>query len=560
MSLKLAKLFYSLNRIRALLYAIFLEIFPRQVIRFLKQGTMNVESNLTCNIPDVCNFETNSKTRRGNLVLLDSFSIPHWALINTIVARHIAKNTSSTVVTFNFLGRNFSENTLYKSLGIIGHLQIRLNPISFLKVFATYIIICHKIHSGTKIIDLNVYKINIGIDVYESYLRRGHPTLDSHSPDFYRELWRAIKQCIFFSPLFIKKKISAVLVSHDNYVGPGLLSKMAFRYAVPVILANPFEINILNEPFQLYKRFARYNVYFSSQSYDWQEKWLHRAKIELQSRLKGEIGVGTMTYQKASSFTSHRIEKQIVKNQNKKLLILSHDFFDNPHAYSKMLFDDFIDWMTFVANCCRENGIDCYIKLHRDFSDIEYRIVLDFQKKNPHCMIVNPEVSYHQLFDEGIRFVTTCYGSAGHELPLLGFTVINSSYNPHIAFSFNHHASTKEEYYYLLKRQIPIVIDQKLELEIYKFYAVHSFLMWPDSYNMDSFSNYNSACDSDFTKQKALRYLENHFARINNLVNINFLDALFSKRVFSVEKSLPNELQFRYLNDASYESFFGKFK
>jgi hypothetical protein len=545
-----------LNQLNATILGVILEIIPNRAFSFLRHGRSKDELDLTLNVSSPKNILKNDY---GKLVLMDSFVTPHWALINAVAASKVAEITSSKMMTFGFSKRNLSEDTLYRSLGVNNHLKIRLNPLLFIKAIAVYVNLNQKIYSGTKIIDLHIDKVNIGIDVYESFLRRGHATVDLNSRDLYRELWRGIQQHLYFKPLFIDKKVTALLVSHDNYVGPGLLTRMAFHYKVPVILINPFEINILSRPFHLYERFARYRVYFSAQSENWRELSLHKAQIELRRRISGEIGIGTMGYQRKSAFTQHRIENQISPSQHKKLLVLSHDFFDNPHAYTRMLFDDFIDWLSFVADCCAKNRIDCYIKLHRDFSEIEYQIVLEFQTRNPFVVIVDPEVSYHQLFDEGIRFVTTCYGSAGHELPLLGFTVINASYNPHVAFSFNHHAGTKDEYYNLLKDQIPIVIDETLRNEIYMFYSVHSFLMWPDSFNMKSFSEFNSFCDSAFVGQKALRYLENHFYEISELLSTNLEDAIAERRVFSVEKSLPRDLQQNFAGETHYESFFNKF-
>jgi hypothetical protein len=545
-----------LSRLSASLLGVFLETTSNQVFSFLRHGKSKHKSDLTLKVLNPIKI---SKSDCGKLVLMDSFVTPHWALINAIAASKIAEKTLSNVMTFGFSKRNLSEDTLYRSLGVDSHLRIKLNLTLFIEAIAIYVNLNRKVYSGVKIIDLHIDKVNIGIDVYESYLRRGHATVDLNSRDLYRELWRGIQQYLYFKPLFTNEKVTALLVSHDNYVGPGLLTRMAFRYKVPVILINPFEINVVSQPFHLYERFARYRVYFSAQSENWKELSLHKAQVELQRRVSGEIGIGTMSYQRKSAFTQHRIEKQILPSQNMKLLVLSHDFFDNPHAYSRMLFDDFIDWLSFVADCCAKNRIDCYIKLHRDFSDIEYRIVLEFQSRNPFVVIVDPEVSYHQLFEEGVRFVTTCYGSAGHELPLLGFTVINASYNPHVAFSFNHHASTKDEYYSLLKNQIPIVVNENLKREIYMFYSVHSFLMWPDSYNMKSFSDFYSLCDSDFASREALSYLEHHFSEICELVYRNLEEAIAEKRVFSVEKGLPRDLQQNFANDTHYESFFNKF-
>ena len=44
----------------------------------------------------------------------------------------------------------------------------------------------------------------------------------------------------------------------------------------------------------------------------------------------------------------------------------------------------------------------------------------------PRFALIPSETSFHQLADEGIQFALTCYGSIGHECPLLDIQVINA--------------------------------------------------------------------------------------------------------------------------------------
>jgi len=413
---------------------------------------------------------------------------------------------------------------------------------------------------NNQIIDFQIDGLNLGLDIYESFLRRGHATFNILERDLYRELWRGIVEYHYFLSKFADKRVTAVLVSHDNYVGPGLLTRLAYKFGIPVILINPFEINIVSNSFQNYERFLNYKKYFAAQSADWRKHAIQESQRELSKRISGDVGVGTMKYQIKSSFTTHRIPRQIQVTSNKKLLVLAHDFFDNPHAYSKMSFDDFYQWLIFVAETCEAESIDCYIKMHRDFSDIELEVLLDFKTQFPSITILDPEVSYHQLYEEGIRFVTTCYGSAGHELPLLGFTVINASYNPHIAYSFNLHPFTKSDYRRLISEQSPLILDDEKRLELYEFFAVHSYLMWPDSFNFESYNKFLEICGNHISGEKAISYLVENFDSIRNKVLLNLQQALRSQRTFSVEASLCASDQSRFPSGITGESFFDNFK
>lgn len=557
MSIKLRTYrFRLLGYITVAIIGMLLEVLPIQSLRNYRFRTLNRDLRLS---NAVNTRSSRSRLSSRSWVLMDSFPVPHWGLINSIAGRDLASATDSELATFSFSARNFTEKSLYSSLGVENHLRIHYKFHTFLTGLAIYSRLTRRIISGAKVIDLQLGEVNIGLDVYESFLRRGHPTLDLMSRDLYRELWRGVKQYVYFKPLFTRHTITAVLVSHDNYVGSGLLSRMAYQFEVPVFLINPFEINIVSRPFHLNERFQRYREYFLAQTNEWKEVRVEQARDELTRRINGEIGVGKMNYQIKSAFTHHTVKRQINPTSNKKILILSHDFFDNPHGISRMLFDDFIDWLTFVSDCCRIENIDCYIKLHRDFSELELGVVIKFQQDHPHVLIVDSETSYHQLYLEGIRFVTTCYGSAAHELPLLGFTVINSSYNPHIAFSFSHHAKSKDHYKKLLVEQPKIVIGRDLENEIYMFYSVHSFLMWPDSFNFNSFEEFLSESGADFFSKDCLQYLDNHFDEIVSNVSANLQAALATRRNFSVERFLDLEMQQHFSTQASSDSLFNRF-
>lgn len=262
-----------------------------------------------------------------------------------------------------------------------------------------------------------------------------------------------------------------MLVSHDNYIGPGLLAHMAFSFKTPVILANSVSLSMPTAPFQLYEKLRRFGIYASEIPPNELTAGISWAESELKNRVVGKIGVG-MDYQLKSAFTTDKLSRQTSDTGDTKVLILTHDFFDNPHGYGRMLFDDFYLWLEFLSEVSTETNYEWLIKPHRDYSNLEFQIINDFVDKFPNIKLVDPETSYHQLREEGVKFALTCYGSAGHELPLLGFTVINASYNPHIAYSFNIHAKTIGEYKQILM-DLPNKALNSIDLkEVYQYYFI----------------------------------------------------------------------------------------
>ena len=522
--------------------AVCLELIPRALIRTIR-GDFYFSNYSKATLARLKQEFDSSDDRRGKYVLLDAFPLPHWVLLNGIVAQQLNEKFGTQSATFDFSNRVGPVEELFNAAGIKNHLRIRLDARGWARAIFCYINVIRWIGAGHKLIDLELNGVNIGLDIYESVLRRGHATVDYTHIDTYRELWRGVKQYYFFLPKFENKLIAFALLSHDNYVGPGLLSRIAFNYGVPVILANPFEIDIVTKPFELYERFQHYPRYFDALTEAKKDEFLSEAKKYLKMRIEGEVGIGTMRYQILSAFNSQTLPRQTSNSTRSKVLVLAHDFFDNPHGYRKMPFDDFLDWLYFIAEVAEVTDHEWYIKIHRDYSEIEHAIISQFVDSHPKFVLLSPDVSYGQLYREGIRHATTCFGSAGHELPLLNFTVINASYNPHVSYDFNLHAHSRDEYKKFLIELPTLELNSERLNQLYEFYVVHTFLMWPDSFNFTSYADFNQYVDGDLTSDKAVGWLLDNFAEIKNRTLANLASALEFGRKFSVESGLPPEMQ-----------------
>jgi len=137
-----------------------------------------------------------------------------------------------------------------------------------------------------------------------------------------------------------------------------------------------------------------------------------------------------------------------------------------------MMFNDFYDWLSYLVKISNQTNYDWYIKPHPDLlpGTLEHlqEIVLDKS-----CIkLVSADVSFHQLKSEGLDTALTCFGSIGHELPLLGINVVNAAYNPHISFDFNYHPKSIKEYEKLLFK-LPELKKKNANDDIYKFYYMN---------------------------------------------------------------------------------------
>ena len=503
-------------------------------------------------------FEKRTSITNSKMILLDYFPIPHWIGINSIAARVIQEKTGGKIFAFGFMKPFKNTKDLYSAFGISNHVQIKIGLQQIPELWKLYKNIVLSISKSEDVFTIELDTVKIGIPIYESILRSGKITVDIDDIETYKQIYRGLLQYIYFRKLFSENRIEAILVSHDCYIGPGLLDHMAHRFGIPSIYVNPFEINLPYKPQQLYSRFERYPEYFKAIPPEIRDLGVAQAKSDLNLRLSGKIGI-KMRYQEQSAFESTNLPNQLEINANLNVLVATHDFYDNPHAYGEMLFHDFFIWLEFLNEVSSETNYNWYLKCHKDSSLHQRKEIEKFSLKHPRFKVIDPSVSFHQLSNEGLDFVLTCYGSVGHELPLLGINVLNSSYNPHIAYDFNLHANSVANYRELILKLKELSCREISITEVYEFFYVHNYLMSPDSYIFSSYTEYLNSINNRMQSDLALTYLFKNYELINNKVRTELLKSLKERRVFSIEGILELEKQLIYPISENNRYFFDKF-
>jgi hypothetical protein len=327
----------------------------------------------------------------------------------------------------------------------------------------------------------------VGIDIYESYLRNGKPTVDLNDPEVFKLFSKAIELIEFWKSYFNRNKVSAVIVWHDSYLN-NMLVKVAYTNNVPVYIPNLTYSTYSNAPFTFYQFCSSYHKYFSLLDKKEQEAGLLTGKELLAARIGKNI-----TANDSAEKTTFQVEikkQRILKESDKlKVLICTHCFFDNPHGYTKLPFVDFYEWLEYLGAISRECDYDWYIKVHLDPMPGTMDVISAFLLRYPHITLIPNDSNPHQLAREGLNFVTTIHGTVGHEYPALGVQVLNAGYNPHIAYDFNWHARSLEEYEYYLRNLHTLSKPVRIE-EMYEFYFVHYRLCKSDDLLFPSFFAY----------------------------------------------------------------------
>lgn len=438
------------------------------------------------------NFRQQGKKHNG-VILVDIFYIPEALIAYAYFLNALKLKTGFDIKHFIYGHGLISPKVaaVYRSFNSKSALRILLNKKQKERAEALYQQILKNIKSKDDVYNIKIDGIHIGIDVYESYLRDfNQPTVDIHDPRLFTLLSHAINLTIFWDDFFANNKVGGYVTSHDVYVWMNIGCKLAYKHKVPVYLPNNRNINCVTEPFSIYSHFKQYPTWFKAMSPEKQSEAIALAESRLKTKLSGELTI-EMHYATASGYGQKSTERVLSESNNIKVLIASHCFFDNPHAYNELMFTDFYEWLIFLGEISNKTSYDWYLKVHPDPLPGTEEIIKKILTKYSKIKLINYKTSHHQLIEEGIDFVLTCYGTIGEEYPLMGAQVINTSYNPRIAYNFNWHAKDKADYERLLLNlpNLKLNVDKK---EVYEFYYMNYYYTWVDNIIFNSYRQYLS--------------------------------------------------------------------
>jgi hypothetical protein len=432
----------------------------------------------------------------SKMILCDVFMVPEWLFVNAFAINELCKKFNCTAASFGNIPRNSSENEVYSSFGVNTHLVVKLSSAVLKKrhkiLFNTA---KQQVNSKETLFNFEIDGVHIGVDIYESILRTGVPTVDINSLTTWQNIYIGLEYYVYFDSLFSEDKIQAMMLSHDNYIYMGIPSKLGFKFKVSSYLFNANEFLCLTRPNELHDRFNLFPDLFNRLSENEKRAARNWSKEQLEKRLKGQVGV-EMQYQQKSAFTFEKVNTQVLNNGKTNIVVATHEFYDNPHGYGGLLFLDFYEWLIFLGELSQKGKYNWYLKPHRDVAESELTQLNKICKLYPNFILLDKEYTFHQLREEGVDVALTCYGTIGHELPFLGYKVINAGNNPHMAYGFNFHPKNVQEY-----RQILLGLDTlKVGMdknEVYEFFYTYKKIIYSIDFSVNNYFPLNETRTDD---------------------------------------------------------------
>ncbi|WP_457563540.1 hypothetical protein [Caminibacter pacificus] len=399
-------------------------------------------------------------------------------------SNYIAKKKKAKIKYYFFerdsLDRLFMPNKslreIYSSFGATsgfgwsGDFDIKFR--SFFKAIKTFV----SLNNKNSLLELKIGIVPVGSLIYDTFLRKyKKETVDLESLKVLLLIYESYVIYEKTKLFFTKNSVEAVFAGDVAYIYSGIVA----RYA---ILTGKNVYSIVEKPGLLFHRmdesfyrripFWKYKEMFSELTESQKREGLIKGAEGLNNRFDGKIDEN-MGYMRNSSFSSEECDQKIFfSSSSPKIVVMLPDFFDSPHIYRFLLFPDFWEWIVYTLELAQKTSFEWYVKPHPNALPGNEKIVARLKKMFPKIVFLDPRISNRCLLKENVASVFTAYGSVGHEFPYYGIPVVNAGDNPHIAYSFNFHPSTIDEYknFVLNAGDLKLDIDRR---EIEEFYYMH---------------------------------------------------------------------------------------
>ncbi len=316
--------------------------------------------------------------------------------------------------------------------------------------------------------------IEVGDLLIDTYLRfKPSPEFDIHDPFMLRLIEQALGDVRRARQYFNHRRPSIYLTSYSTYLEHGVPVRAALQAGVPVWSfgnLNQFGKQLsLTDSFHT-SDFSNYRAGFDALTDP--EARLRQADAQLSLRLSGGIDAAT-SYMRQSAYGKSAAD--LPSDLAGSTVVFMHDFYDSPHVYPDLVFDDFWQWICVTIDALQQAGQRFFLKPHPNQIGLSDLAVARLRAQYPDAPWLSVGINSVQLANAGIARGVTAYGTVAHELAYLGIPSIGCARHPHHTYDFCQTARTRAEYVALLKSTEPSRLStEELRKQALSFYYMHN--------------------------------------------------------------------------------------
>jgi len=430
------------------------------------------------------------KVNDDAVVLVGLFDFRPSVYCYSYVTNHLARKTGARIESYQFGRRNHTVDRVFESFGATFGLGSQDCEAFREKAGARADEIFRGLKSTWDVLAITEGGIKLGDLIYDSYMRYFlEPTVRLTDERLRKVIFDALLILYATAEYFQRKRVTAFIADDYGYISCGIPTRVAMREKVPTYIV------CYGERFFVYELFGEaetgwhdypirwpyhhYREIFRKMPPDEQERGREVGRQHLLGKLNGKADKFTLQTISAYGESEGRIFEPTGKA---RVVILLHDFVDAPHGYRDMLFPDFYEWIHFLLERAENTPFEWYLKPHpwcwdatqQQINNANAQVVEDLKARYKKIKFLDPKVSNRQMISEGLNAMFTVYGTAGHEFAYLGVPVVNAGDNPHIAYDFNFHPKTVDEYAGFIERADRLKIEVN-KTDIEEFYYMNNF-------------------------------------------------------------------------------------
>jgi hypothetical protein len=370
---------------------------------------------------------------------------------------------------------------LYQSIGVIKF--EKLNSILLLKKKRILF------KSRKDILNFKINSIYIGDLLYDTYLRfRAYPTI--RLKDFFlnKLIYKCFQIILNLENIYKKYRFTIFFTSYSSYIMNGLPVRFFLKKKIKVFSGkNNSQYNKL-----LSKKDALHNENYKkfkllSNKISKNDKLLKFSRLNLLQRFsKNKKRLDNLSYLHTDTYNIKKnSSEEIVKLKNIDGVLFMQDFFDSPHDWGKLAFDDYYIWTIFTLNIIKKYNLNIGIKPHPNcfYNSKDSTIFYERLKKKYNKLIWIDENFPNKLIFKKIKFGISANGTVLFELAYHNIKAVSCGDHPGKDFNFTINAKNKNEYRNILLNihKIKKPFYSKKDLLIYNY--LYYF------YNNDAFEN-----------------------------------------------------------------------
>jgi len=312
--------------------------------------------------------------------------------------------------------------------------------------------------------------------VYDSYLRfNTSQTINLKDLKLIFYINRAI--CVYENTLKVYNKFhfKKYFSSYSTYIDHGIPTRLLASLGVKVFCFADFYFKQITR--DSFEQFSDHSKYFNE--FNKMPNSIELSKLGFSQFSKRFNGTNDLSYMKKSAYS---LDSSLAIPKLDGVVFL-HDFFDSPHIYKSMLFEDFYEWVLFTLKTLEISNVKIGVKPHPNQVDESSELVEKLKVQFPSIIWIDYNISNTTIFNSGIKFGISVYGTVLAELAYHKITPIACGDNPTISYNFTKLLKNKDEYRDILINGFEMDFDSSIIYQLGSYYYMH-YLADKDEYNL----------------------------------------------------------------------------